>query len=123
MIRQVLVAPDKFKGTLAADEAARAIGRGLARGGIDRIEMLPVADGGEGTMDALVRALRGRVLAAEVSDALGRPVEAAFVQMPTGHFISGQCGLQLILLRTTDRSGRCLRPKDGIRFDPSISTS
>lgn len=78
MNRQVLVAPDKFKGTLAADEAARAIGRGLAHGGIEPIELLPVADGGEGTMDALVRALRGRVLAAEVSDALGQPVEAAF---------------------------------------------
>jgi glycerate kinase len=76
--RQVLVAPDKFKGTLAAEEAALAIGRGLARGGIEPIELLPVADGGEGTMDALVRALRGRVLAAEVSDALGRRVEAAF---------------------------------------------
>jgi glycerate kinase len=76
--RPVLVAPDKFKGTLAAGEAALAIGRGLAGGGIEPIELLPVADGGEGTMDALVRALRGRVLAAEVSDALGRPVEAAF---------------------------------------------
>jgi glycerate kinase len=76
--RPVLVAPDKFKGTLAADEAALAIGRGLVRGGIEPIELLPVADGGEGTMDALVRTLHGRVLAAEVSDALGRPVEAAF---------------------------------------------
>jgi glycerate 2-kinase len=76
--RPVLVAPDKFKGTLAADEAALAIGRGLARGGIERIELLPVADGGEGTMDSLVRALGGRMLATEVSDPLGRPVEAAF---------------------------------------------
>jgi glycerate kinase len=77
-VRPVLVAPDKFKGTLAADEAALAIGRGLARGGAGPIEVLPVADGGEGTMEALVRALRGRVLATEASDALGRPVEAAF---------------------------------------------
>jgi glycerate kinase len=76
--RPVLVAPDKFKGTLAADEAARAIGRGLARGGIEPLELLPVADGGEGTMDTLVRALRGRTLATEASDPLGRPVEAAF---------------------------------------------
>jgi glycerate 2-kinase len=76
--RQVLVAPDKFKGTLGAEEAARAIGLGLARGGVEPLELLPVADGGEGTMDSLVRALRGRMLATEASDPLGRPVEAAF---------------------------------------------
>jgi glycerate 2-kinase len=76
--RPVLVAPDKFKGTLSAQEAALAIGRGLAGHGIEPIELLPVADGGEGTMDALVRALGGRVLATEVHDPLGRQVEAAF---------------------------------------------
>jgi glycerate kinase len=76
--RPVLVAPDKFKGTLSGDEAALAIGRGLARGGVEPIELVPVADGGEGTMDSLVRALGGRVLATEVGDPLGRPVEAAF---------------------------------------------
>jgi glycerate kinase len=76
--RPTLVAPDKFKGTLSAEEAALAIGRGLARGGIEPVELLPVADGGEGTMDALVRGLHGRLLATEVSDPLGRPVEAAF---------------------------------------------
>jgi glycerate kinase len=78
MSRAVLVAPDKFKGTLSAEEAALAIGRGLARGGLGAVELLPIADGGEGTMEALVRALRGRVLAVEASDALGRRVEAAF---------------------------------------------
>jgi glycerate 2-kinase len=76
--RPILVAPDKFKGTFTAEEAALAIGRGLGRGGIEAVEVLPVADGGEGTMDALVRALRGRVLASEAADPLGRPVEAAF---------------------------------------------
>lgn len=74
----MLVAPDKFKGTLSAEEAALAIGRGLAGAGIPSVELLPVADGGEGTMDVLVRALRGRLLAVEASDPLGRPVEAAF---------------------------------------------
>jgi glycerate 2-kinase len=75
--RPVLVAPDKFKGTLSAQEAALAIGRGLAGRGVAPIELLPIADGGEGTMDALVRALGGRVLATAVHDPLGRPVEAA----------------------------------------------
>jgi glycerate 2-kinase len=76
--RPVLIAPDKFKGTFTAEEAALAIARGLGRGGIEAVDVLPVADGGEGTMEALVRALRGRVLAAEAADPLGRRVEAAF---------------------------------------------
>lgn len=75
--RAVLVAPDKFKGTLSAPEAAAAIGRGLVSGGLD-VEPLPVADGGEGTMECLVRAHGGRLAAVEVSDPLGRPVHAAF---------------------------------------------
>lgn len=84
MSRPVLVAPDKFKGTLTAEEASLAIGRGLARGGVESIELLPVADGGEGTMDALVRGLRGRVLATDAHDALGRPIEAAFALVHGG---------------------------------------
>jgi glycerate kinase len=74
----VLVAPDKFKGTWTAHEVALAIARGLSAGGIEAIELAPVADGGEGTMEALVRALGGRMVTAEVVDALGRPVTAAF---------------------------------------------
>ena len=84
MSHAVLVAPDKFKGTLSAEGAALAIGRGLARGGVTEVELLPIADGGEGTSEALVRALRGRMLATEVHDPLGRPVEAAFGLMHDG---------------------------------------
>jgi glycerate kinase len=76
--RPVVVAPDKFKGTLSAPEAAAAIGRGLVRAGFREIDLLPVADGGEGTMDALASALRGRIVAAHATDPLGRPVSAAF---------------------------------------------
>jgi glycerate kinase len=82
--RPVLVAPDAFKGTLGADEAALAIGRGLAGAGIEPVELLPVADGGEGTMDALVRSMHGRVLATEASDPLGRRVEAALALVDEG---------------------------------------
>jgi glycerate 2-kinase len=74
----VLVAPDKFKGTLTAAEAAAAIGAGLADAGLGPIEILPLADGGEGTMEALVRAKNGRVVTVEASDPIGRPVSAAF---------------------------------------------
>ena len=74
----MLVAPDKFKGTLSAQEAALAIARGLAAGGCTQISVLPLADGGEGTMEAIVHARRGRILSSPATDALGRRVDAAF---------------------------------------------
>src|SRR3954469_3906756 len=76
--RPVLVAPDSFKGTLRASEVAGAIGRGLERAGLMPPDLCPVADGGEGTLDALLPQLGGEVAAVEVSDPLGRPVRAGF---------------------------------------------
>ncbi len=84
MNRPVLVAPDKFKGTLTAHEAALAIARGLAAGGVGDIEILPLADGGEGTMEAIVRARGGRILMASATDPLGREVEGAFALLEGG---------------------------------------
>jgi glycerate kinase len=79
----VLVAPDSFKGTFSAVEVAAAIARGLRSGGRDAVE-LPVGDGGEGTMQALVAALGGEVRSVAVSDPLGRPVEADYALTPAG---------------------------------------
>ena len=73
----VLVAPDDFKGTLDAADVARAVASGLRAEGLDA-EELPVADGGGGTMDVLVRAHGGERRRVWVSDPLGRPVEVAF---------------------------------------------
>ena len=84
MNRPVLVAPDKFKGTMTAPEAALAIARGLAAGGIEQLDLMPLADGGEGTMEAVVHARRGRVLMAPASDPLGREVEGAFALLEDG---------------------------------------
>ena len=73
----ILVAPDSFKGTLSAAAVAAAIGRGLeARG--RPVDLCPIADGGEGTLDALVLALGGELYTATASDPLGRPLEASF---------------------------------------------
>jgi glycerate 2-kinase len=79
-----LVAPDKFKGTFSAREVAAAIARGLRAAGREAVE-LPVADGGDGTLDALMSTLPGTVEYARVSDPLGRPVEAAFGLIDEGH--------------------------------------
>jgi glycerate kinase len=73
----VLVAPDSFKGTVSATEVAAAIGRGLEAAGRP-VDLCPVADGGEGTLAALVETLGAELRTAIVSDPLGRPLEAPF---------------------------------------------
>lgn len=82
--RPVLVAPDKFKGTYRASEVAAAVGRGLERAGLMPPDLCPVADGGEGTQDALVTALGGQVVGAQVRDPLGRPVTASYALLEDG---------------------------------------
>jgi glycerate kinase len=81
-----LVAPDSFKGTFSAREVAAAIAAGLRAGGRDADEM-PVADGGEGTMEAIVSTLGGEVRTITASDPLGRPVEASFALLADGRGI------------------------------------
>ncbi len=73
----ILVAPDSFKGTIPATEVAQAIGKGLEQGG-RTVDLCPVADGGEGTLEALRRATGGELRTVTVSDPLGRPVQASF---------------------------------------------
>ena len=79
----MLVAPDDFKGTFTAPQVTEALASGLRDGGLETIE-LPVADGGNGTMTAVVTALDGEVRRARVSDPLGRPLEAEFGLLPDG---------------------------------------
>ncbi|MSW83418.1 MAG: glycerate kinase [Actinobacteria bacterium] len=74
----MLVAPDAFKGTLRASEVAAAIGRGLERAGLVAPDLMPVADGGEGTLEVLLLALGGETAAAPVHGPLGDPRTAGF---------------------------------------------
>ena len=78
-----LVAPDSFKGTFSAREVAAAIAAGLRSADREAVE-LPVADGGEGTMEVLVNALGGEIRTSTVSDPLGRQIEAGFALLPDG---------------------------------------
>ena len=82
--RQVLVAPDSFKGTFRASEVAGAIGRGLERAGLMPPDLCPVADGGEGTVDALLPALGGEIVAADAHDPLGRELRGSFALVEDG---------------------------------------
>lgn len=80
---RVLVAPDKFRGTLSAEEAASAIERGWLRGRPgDHVEALPLADGGEGTLDVLVDAFGGRRHSVLVHGPLGNPIDAEYGLVP-----------------------------------------
>ena len=72
---RVLVAPDKFKGTLTAVEAAEAIGAGLRAAGAD-VDLAPIADGGEGTLEAMVGAVGGSVMGVIAKGPMGVPVRA-----------------------------------------------
>src|SRR5918998_6724080 len=76
--RPVLVAPDSFKGTFNAAQVAGAIGRGIERAGLMPPDLCPVADGGEGTLDALLPQLGGELIAREVKGPLGAPVRTGF---------------------------------------------
>lgn len=73
---KVLIACDKFKGSLSAPEVAEAIGRGLGQG-FD-IAHCPIADGGEGFVAAMLSAVGGERRECEVIDALGRPIVASY---------------------------------------------
>jgi glycerate kinase len=80
---RVLVAPDKFRGTLTAAQAARAVAAGWR--GVrpdDEVVEVPMADGGEGTLDALVEGLGGERRKARVTGPLGDPVQAEFGLAP-----------------------------------------
>ncbi|MGZ4354380.1 MAG: glycerate kinase, partial [Gaiellaceae bacterium] len=80
---RALVAPAGLKGVLAARGAAAAVAAGLAAAGVDADEC-PLADGGEGTCDALSSALGGVWREATVADPLGRRVAARWLELPDG---------------------------------------
>ena len=79
-MKRILVACDKFKGSLNAVEACAAVGRGLARRWPTAvIELCPIADGGEGFADALLGPLAGRWVECDARDALDREIRARYV--------------------------------------------
>jgi glycerate kinase len=109
----IIVAPDSFKGSLSAVEAAVVIIQGVRALLPDaEIVSLPLADGGEGTVEALVTATRGRYLTATVKDPLGLPVEARFGVL--GDDVTG-------VIEMAAASGLTLIPPD--KRNPEITTT
>ncbi|MCA0328362.1 MAG: glycerate kinase [Actinobacteria bacterium] len=96
---QVLVAPDKFAGTLTAVQAAAAIAEGWRRTSPDdAVVLLPLADGGPGFLDVVEAALGGRRAPAVVTGPLREPVAAAVLLVDgTAYVETAQaCGLHLM---------------------------
>lgn len=99
---RILIAPDKFKGSLGAAEAAERIAAGIsARLPAAEIEIAPIADGGEGTAAAIVRAGNGEWIRCAAHDALGRAMEIRYAWLPSRELgaidMSAAAGLVLLL--------------------------
>lgn len=79
-MRKIIIAPNSFKGSISATRAADAIAEGVREAAPDiMIEKLPIADGGEGTVDAIVRATRGNKIDVEgICDPLGRRIKTSY---------------------------------------------
>lgn len=76
---KVIISPDSFKGSLTALEAAQAIAQGIKQGNPTiELAIVPVADGGEGTVEALVGATNGKTVRVPVIDPLGRMIQAIY---------------------------------------------
>jgi len=102
-----IIAPDSFKGSLSASEATNAIARGTRSVYPNaEIALVPLADGGEGTVDALVAATGGRYVRCRVKGPLGGTVEAAFGISglnPRTAFIEMAAASGITLIEQSDR--------------------
>lgn len=116
---RIVIAPDKFKGSLTAAEVARALAEGLAGPGIET-DQVPVADGGEGTVEAAV-STGFRPVEVEVPGPLGDPVRATYaIGVPAGG------GPETAVIELAAASGLDLLPHsaDGRpRFSPLRASS
>ncbi len=84
-MKKIIIAPDSFKGSLTSIEVANAIEEGIKKGITNcEIVKLPIADGGEGTMDTLVSALEGEKIKIKAHDPLMRPIEVEYGLVQNG---------------------------------------
>ncbi|WP_085994223.1 glycerate kinase [Oceanobacillus senegalensis] len=97
----VLVAMDSLKGSISSKEANLAIKQGLQNAGSFSVRTIPIADGGEGTVEALVEATNGQYFNKMVTGPLGDPVKARYGILGNEHVavieIAEACGLPLLV--------------------------
>lgn len=117
---KVLVASDSFKGSLNSIQIGQAVREGIHRIFPEAVvKIIPIADGGEGTVEALVTAGGGRYLKKKVTSPLGEPIEAVMGMLPDGTAViemAAASGLPLVppakrnpLLTTTKGTGELMK--------------
>ena len=110
---RVVVAPDSYKGSVSAVGVAAALERGVLRVFPQaEVRKIPIADGGEGTVEALVTATGGQMRQERVRGPLGEPVDACWGILGDG---------QTAVIEMAAASGLPLVPQD--RRDPRITTT
>ena len=76
---KIVIASDSFKGSMTSIEVAQAAKQGILQAVPDcEVVAVNVADGGEGTVEAIVEALGGKIVVAQVGDPLGCPIAARY---------------------------------------------
>jgi glycerate 2-kinase len=112
---RILIAPQALKGSLSAAETAHAIATGVQAATPDAtVTELPIADGGEGTVEAMVAATDGKIIPVRVTGPLGEPVDAFFGML--GGSLQGTAVIEMAAA-----SGLPLVPLE--RRDPRITTT
>ncbi|WP_084576080.1 glycerate kinase [Sporomusa malonica] len=110
---RIIVAPDSYKGSLSAVAVATAMEQGILSVFPNaEVHKVPIADGGEGTVEALVTATNGRILCQEVLGPLGQPVEAFWGILGDG---------ETAVIEMAAASGLTLVPKE--QRDPRVTTT
>jgi len=105
---RIIAAPQEYKGTLTAEEAAAAIAEGVRRALPEAdVDEVPLPDGGPGTVRAIVSVTGGELRTERVQDPLGRPVDAAWVLLPDGTAVIEMAAASgLVLLTEGERDPR-----------------
>lgn len=107
---KIIVAPDSFKGSMTSIQAADAIEKGIKKAAFSckkNVEVIkvPMADGGEGTVEAIVSANGGRIIETEVLDPLGRQIKSFFGLLPDNTAViemAAASGLNLLSAKERD---------------------
>lgn len=80
----ILICPDKFKGTLTSEEVAKALRKGIQKSKPEaKVTISPLADGGEGTLEIILKEVGGRRIIKTVKGPYGRSVKASYIIMPS----------------------------------------
>lgn len=103
---KVICAPDSFKGSLTALQAANAMADGVQRAAPGaEVDRCPIGDGGEGTLESLLESVKGQNVGALASDVFGQVIKTTFGSLGSGRiaFVEAAAVIGLAAIRTGDR--------------------